>query len=179
VPVSFSTLVRPSQREAWLDLAAVLPPASRDRLSASVYDVPRAPTWQALAAVRAALDPHFGAIDLCVHDPDFQIRELTPKAVASVTLMLPEAKPDVRLAALRRFASHAADYRKRRIAAGVTNIRFRAERDLAIELRVPFLSGPGVCRIQSQPVGGRGWASSDLPLQTMQAHGEAHPIRTH
>lgn len=179
VPVSFSTLVRPSQREAWLDLAAVLPAASRDRLSASVYDVPRAPTWQALAAIRTALEPHFGAIDLCVRDPDFQIQQLTARAVASVTLMLPEAKPDVRLAALRRFASHAADFRTRRIAAGVTNIRFRAERELAIELRVPFLSGPGVCRIQSEPVGGRGWAASALPLQTMQPVGQTDPIRTY
>ncbi|CAN5148572.1 hypothetical protein BH10PSE1_BH10PSE1_31180 [soil metagenome] len=167
LPISFSTLVRPSQREAWLDLAAVLPGQARGRLSASVYDVPRSPTWQALSTIRTGLDPHFAAIDLCVRDPDFQIQNLTERAVASVTLVLPEAKPDVRLAALRRFASHAADYRKRRIAAGVTNIRFRAERELAIELRVPFLSGPGVCRIQSEPVGGRAWPASTLPLLTI------------
>lgn len=167
IPISFSTLVRPGQRAAWLDLAAVLPGAARKYLSASVYDVPRAPTYQALSTIRAALDPLFGGIDFCVRDPDFQIQQLTERAVGSVTLVLPEAKPDVRLAALRRFASHSADYRKRRIAAGVTNIRFRTERELAIELRVPFLSGPGVCRIQSEPVGGRSWPVSTLPLLTI------------
>ncbi|CAN5434897.1 hypothetical protein BH09PSE1_BH09PSE1_21000 [soil metagenome] len=171
VPIAFSTLVRPSQREAWLDLAAVLPAQMRNRLSASVYDVPRSPTWQALSTIRTALDPHFSAVDLCVRDPDFQIQNLTERAVASVTLVLPEAKPDVRLAALRRFASHAPDYRKRRIASGVTNIRFRTERELAIELRVPFLSGPGVCRIQSEPVGGRSWPIATLPLLTIHTDG--------
>jgi hypothetical protein len=168
IPVSFSTLVRPGRRSDWRDLAAVLPASVRTDLSASVYDVPRAPTWQALSTIRATLEPHFATIGLCVHDPDFQIQQLTEKAVASVTLALPEARPDVRLAALRRFAAHAPHYRKRRIAAGVTNIRLPAERDLALELRVPFLSGPGICPVQSQPVGGRAWPASTLPLVSLQ-----------
>lgn len=175
LPVSFSTLVRPSQRAAWLELAAILPSSARQKLSASIYDVPRAPTYQALTRARECLDPIFGAIDLCVRDPDFQIQQLSERAVASVTLVLPEAKPDVRLAALRRFASHGAAYRKRRIAAGVTNIRFRAERELALELRIPFLSGPGICRIQSEPVGGRAWPVSTLPLLTIHAPPVAQP----
>lgn len=169
VPVSFSTLVRPRQRAAWLELAAVLPEGSKSHLSAAVYDVPRAPTYQALNTLKMSLAAHFGAIDLGVRDPDFQIQELQPRAFGSVTLTLPEAKPDVRLSALRRFASHSRDYRKRRIAAGVTNIRFRAERDLALELRIPFLSGPAICRIQSEPVGGRTWPVAALPLLTHQA----------
>lgn len=169
VPVSFSTLVRPRQRAAWLDLAAVLPLAARQNLSACVYDVPRAPTYQALKGLRAVLLSQFGAVDLCVRDPDFQIQQLTDRAVSSVTLALPEGKPDVRLAALRRFASHSLDYRKRRIAAGVTNIRFRTERELALELRIPFLSGPAVCRIQSAPVGGQSWPPTALPYGTQQA----------
>jgi hypothetical protein len=169
VPISFSTLVRPSQRAAYIDLLMVLPLSFRTRLSASVYDVPRAPTYQALKTLREVLDPHFSAIDLCTHDPDFQIQQLTERAVHSITLVLPDAKPDVRLAALRRFASHGAQYRRRRIAAGVTNIRFRTERDLAIALKVPFLSGPGVCRIQSEPVGGRAWAPDALPLLSLHA----------
>ena len=168
VPISFSTLVRPSQRAAYVDLLLVLPLSFRPRLSASVYDVPRAPTFQALKAMREALDMHFGAIDLCTHDPDFQIQQLTERAVHSVTLVLPDARPDVRLAALRRFASHAPLYRRLRIASGVTNIRFRAERELAIALKVPFLSGPGICRIQSEPVGGLPWSAEDLPLIQVQ-----------
>ena len=169
VPISFSTLVRPSQRAAYVDLLMVLPMSFRSRLSASVYDVPRAPTFQALKTLREALDLHFGAIDLCTHDPDFQIQQLTERAVHSVTLILPDAPSDVRLAALRRFASHAPHYRRKRIASGVTNIRFRAERELAIALKVPFLSGPGICRIQSEPVGGRVWSAEDLPLLSIHA----------
>jgi hypothetical protein len=169
VPISFSTLVRPRQRAAWLELVGVLPEAARPHLSAAVYDVPRAPTYQALNTLRTALSPHFGAIDLGVKDPDFQIQELAQRSFNSVTLTLPEAKGDVRLAALRRFASHSRDYRKRRIAAGVTNIRFRTERELALELGIPFLSGPGICRIQSEPVGGRTWPVTALPLLTLQA----------
>ena len=169
VPISFSTLVRPSQRAAYIDLLMVLPLSFRSRLSASVYDVPRAPTYQALKTLREALDPHFGAIDLCTNDPDFQIQQLTDRAVHSVTLVLPDAKADVRLAAMRRFASHAPQYRRKRIASGVTNIRFRAERELAIALKVPFLSGPGICRIQSEPVGGRLWSPEDLPLLSLTA----------
>ena len=169
VPISFSTLVRPLSRATWLELAAVLPQEKRRNLSASVYDVPRSPTFQALSAVTHALDVNFGAVDLCTRDPDFQIQQLGERAVTSVTLMLPEGKPDVRLAALRRFASHNPDYRRRKIAAGVTNIRFRTERELASELRVPFLSGPGICRIQSEPVGGRSWPLASLPLLSIHS----------
>jgi hypothetical protein len=167
VPVSFSTLVRPGQRAAWLELAEALPQSARRLLSASVYDVPRAPTFQALTTIRAALEPLFNTIDLGVRDPDFQIQDLKEKAVASVTFVLPEGRQEIRLAALRRFASHLPAYRKRKIAAGLTNIRFRAERELALDLRVPFLSGPGICRIQSEPVGGRAYDVARLPLLTL------------
>ncbi|CAN5307736.1 hypothetical protein BH10PSE2_BH10PSE2_24380 [soil metagenome] len=168
VPVSFSTLVRPSQRAAYSDLLLVLPDGVSRMVSATVYDVPRAPTFQALKMIRDLLEPHFGGIDLCVNDPDFQIQNLTERAVSSVTLVLPDDRQDIRLAAIRRFASHASEYRRRRIAAGITNIRFRAERELAIALRIPFLSGPGICRIQSGPVGGRGWSAEALPLLSLQ-----------
>lgn len=171
VPVSFSTLVRPSQRANYADLLLVLPEGYQNKLSVSVYDTPRAPTFQALKTIRETLTPVFGGIDLCTHDPDFQIQQLATRAVFSVTLALPDAKPDVRLAAIRRFASHAAHYRRRRIVAGITNIRFRTERELAIALKIPFLSGPGICRIQSEPVGGRRWDAETLPL--IQAHAGA------
>lgn len=164
VPVSFSTFVRPSRRDAWMDLAGVLPLSARGRLAATVYDVPRAPTFQALNAIRTSLDGRFRSIDLCIRDPDFEIRHLPERAVVSVTLALPDAKPDVRLTALRRFASHAADYRKRRIAAGVTGVRCRAEVNLAMDLRIPFMSGSGVAGIRDAPVGGKAWSATRLPL---------------
>ena len=163
IPVSFSTFVRSSRREAWADLAGALPVSMRARVAATVYGVPRAPTFQAVSAIRATLAPHFGAVDLCVRDPDFEVHHLPEKAVLSVTLALPDTEPDSRVPTLRQFASHADDYRRRRIAAGVTNVRSRAELDLAIALRVPFISGSGVARVQSVPVGGRACAINRLP----------------
>ena len=163
VPVCFATFVRSSRREVWTDLAKVLPPATRGRLAVTVYDVPRAPTFQALTAIRSSLASQFCAIDLCVRDPDFEVTQLADRAVVSVTLALPDAVPDVRLQTLRRFASHSADYRRRRIAAGVTNVQSRAELDLAIDLRVPFMSGTGVAFNRDRPVGGRSCKVFDLP----------------
>ena len=176
VPVSFSTLVRASQREAYVELLRVLPPETRRRLAATVYDVPRAPTFQAIQTIRSALDPSFLAIDLRTQDPDFQIQELADRTVNSVTFILPPARPDQRLAALRRFADHGADYRRRHIWSGVTNVRFRAERELAIALRIPFLTGSGICRIQSQPIGGRPWPIEDLPLLSIHAAPTRVPV---
>lgn len=164
LPVSFSTLIRTSQREAYVEMLGVLPSSTRDQLAATVYDVPRAPTFQALGVVRTALEPFVSGVDLRVRDPDFEIQNLAAKSFASVTLTLPEAGQDVRLAAVRRFASHMPDYRRRRIWPGLSNLRFRVERDLAISLGMPFLTGPGICRLQSEPVGGRQWAVEDLPL---------------
>lgn len=164
IPVSFSTFVRPSRREAWTDLAGVLPASAKGRLAATVYGVPRAPTFQAISAIRTMLAPHFSAVDLCVRDPDFDVQQLSERAVLSVTFALPDTEPDSRLTALRRFASHADAYRRRRIAAGVTNVRCRAELDLAIALRIPFMSGSGVARVQSKLVGGRAWTANRLPL---------------
>lgn len=164
VPVSFSTLIRPTQRDAYVEFLGILPPETRASLGATVYDVPRAPSFHALKMVRDALDGHFSAVDLQTQDPDFEIQQLSERAVHSVTFVLPSGRSDLRLSALRRFASHSYQYRRRRIHPGVTNLRFRAERDLALSLPVTFLSGPGICRIQSEPVGGRVWPTEDLPL---------------
>lgn len=164
VPVRFSTFVRPSRREAWMALAEIFPAETRGRLAATVYDVPRAPTFQALQIIRKSLADRFGAVDLCVRDPDFEIHLLPERAVLSVTLALPDGEPEVRLKAIRRFASRSVDYRKRRIAAGVTNIQGRAELDVAIDLGVPFMSGTGVARNLESPIGGRAWKTKDLPL---------------
>ena len=167
LPVSFGTVMRPSQRHAYVDMLGVLPAFMRETLAATVYDTPRIPTFQAIGLVRATLGPFVGQIGLRVRDPDFEIQSLTDKAFASVTLDLPDAGLEVRMAALRRFASHMKDYRKRRIWPGVGNLRFRVERELALELGLPFLSGPGVCRMQSRPIGARRWAAGDLPLLSL------------
>ena len=163
VPVSFSTLVRPTQRAGYVELLGILPGETRAQLAATVYDVPRAPSFQSLKIIHEALQGHFARLDLRTQDPDFEVRQLVENTVTSVTLVLPNASQEVRTAALRRFASHAPEYKRRRIWAGLTNVRFRAERELAISLGFPFLTGPGICRLQSEPIGGRPWEIGALP----------------
>ncbi|MDP3118065.1 MAG: hypothetical protein Q8N19_13235 [Phenylobacterium sp.] len=164
LPISFSTLLRPSRRAAYLDLLAILPVSERRRLAAAVYDVPRAPSFQALKQLRDALDTHFSAIDLRTLDPAFEIEQLTAEAVTSVTLVLPQAEPERRLIVLRRFIARIEAYKRRRIWPGVTNIRTRRELDMALEAKVPFLTGPGICRPQIRPLGGRPWPIEQLPV---------------
>ncbi|MDP1874135.1 hypothetical protein [Phenylobacterium sp.] len=164
LPVSFSTVLRPSRRAAYAELLAILPASERRRLAAAVYDVPRAPSFQALKQLHDALDDRFSAIDLRTHDPGFEIEQLGSAAVTSVTLVLPQAEPEWRLIVLRRFISRMEAYKRRRIWPGVTNIRSRRELDVALEARVPFLTGPGICRRQGQPLGGRPWGLDQLPV---------------
>ncbi|MFT4933646.1 MAG: hypothetical protein ACI9LT_000315 [Pseudoalteromonas distincta] len=164
LPVSFSTLLRPSRRAAYVELLAILPASERRRLAAAVYDVPRAPSFQALKQLHEVLDPRFSAIDLRTHDPGFEIEQLSAEAVTSVTLVLPQAAPERRLVVLRRFIARMEAYKRRRIWPGVTNVRSRRELEVALEGKAPFLSGPGVCRSQSSPVGGRPWRIEQLPV---------------
>ena len=163
LPVSFSTLVRPTQRADYVELLGILPAETRARLAAAVYDVPRAPSFQSIKVIHEALSGAFASLDLRTHDPDFEVLQLAAKTVTSVTLVLPNATPEVRIAALKRFAAHAPDYKRRRIWPGLTNVRTRGERDLAVSLGFPFLTGPGVCRPQDEPIGGRAWDLGDLP----------------
>ena len=168
LPVSFSTLVRPTQRANYVELLGILPAETRARLAATVYDVPRAPSFQSLKVIHEALNHHFASLDLRTQDPDFEVRQLAEKTVTSVTLVLPNATQEVRTAALKRFASHAPEYKRRRIWPGLTNVRTRTERDLAVSLGFPFLTGPGICRPQGEPVGGRAWDLGDLPVLSLE-----------
>lgn len=165
LPVSFSKLMRPTMRSGYVELLGSLPPSARESLAAAVYDVPRVMSYQALGIVHGVLDEHVAAIDLQISDPGFEVLQLSTQAVRSVTLVLPDARPDVRLAALRRFGARADEFKRRRIWTGVTNIRTRKERDLALDLRVPFITGPAVSRLQNDPLGGTPWAYRDLPAR--------------
>lgn len=164
LPISFSTLMRPAQRADYLALLRVLPEATRRHLAAAVYDVPRSPSFQALKTVHEALDKHFFAIDLRTSDPGFEIGQLAQKAANSVTLVLGCGGPEIRLATLRRFASRAPDYKRRKIWSAVANIRSRGELNLAVSLGVPLISGPGVCRLQKALLGSHHWPLTQLPV---------------
>lgn len=45
--------------------------------------------------------------------------------------------------------------RRKRIWCGVTDVRNRAELEACVAAKVPFVTGAGVCRMQTHPVGGR------------------------
>lgn len=164
VPVCFSSLARPSRREAYMETLSKLPLERRSELVAAIYDVPRDPAFTGLRQARALLEANFGAIDLRVSDPGFEIEKLPADCVTSVTLMLPEGDVRARLSALRRFAERLDHYKQRRIWPGVTNVRRRAELETAARLRLPFVTGPGVCSPVPSPVGGRRLPAADLPM---------------
>ena len=166
VPVNFSKLMRPTMRSGYAELLHTLPPSARASLAAAVYEVPRVMSYQALRIVHDVLDDHFSAIDLQTSDPGFEVLQLSTQAVRSVTLVLPRARADVRLAALRQFGGRASEFKRRQIWTGVTNIRTGKERDLALSLRVPFITGPAICGLQQDPLGGTPWAPADLPARS-------------
>lgn len=164
LPVSYSNIVRASQRDAYAQILSVLPASRRNQLTASVYDTPRDPAFGALAQIRKMLDRYVANIDLQTHDPGFEIEKLTPQAVNSVTLVLPDVDARARLAVLRRFADRLDLYRRRQVWAGVTNVRNRTELMACVEAKVPFVTGAGVCRMQTDPMGGRSQPLDALPI---------------
>lgn len=164
LPVCYSNIVRPSERARYEAMFATLPPCLKPRLAAAVYDAPRAPHFSSLSLLRITLGRYFTNIDLRTSDPRFEIEQLTPRAVSSVTLVLPQGPARERLAALRRFTERLDLYKTRRIWAAVSNIRTKAELEACAAARVPFVTGPGVCRMQTLPVGGRLHPLSGLPV---------------
>lgn len=163
-PLSFSNLVRKTKARSYEEMLEILPVEFKPRLAAAVYDSPRDPNFAALARLRALLSKYFGAIDLRTTDPKFEVEKLSTRAVTSVTFVLPNDNPHLRLAALRRFAERVPLFKQRKIWPGVTNIRTREELEAAVSLRIPFITGPGVCRLRTVPVGGQIHGLDELPL---------------
>lgn len=164
LPISFTSLVRPSLRAGYGRLLDELPVGRRGELGAAIYDVPRDPAFEMLQQVKAMLHPRVSSIDLRTSDPEFEVEKLPPQAVTSVTFILPDADAMVRLSSLRRFAERISRYKQRRIWPAVSNIRRRAELEAAIRLRIPFLTGPAVCGPLTKPIGGHAVAAGELPL---------------
>lgn len=165
VPMSYDSLVRPSQREAVALRIAQLPEARRSQVAAIVYNVPRAPGFGAVTQIRTMLSSVFNTVDLRVEDPAFEIDHLPPQAVAGVSFALPTGDRRTRLGALRRFTERRAAYKQRRIWASVTNIRDHHELEACEALGIPFVTGPAICAPQTRPLGGRVVAPELLPVR--------------
>jgi hypothetical protein len=164
LPICYSNVVRASQRQDYERLLTVLPPSCRNRLAAAVYDVPRDPAFTGLSQVKEMLARYVTNIDLRTDDPGFEVEKLQDQAVNSVTLVLPNVEPQVRLATLRRFTDRQGLYKRKQIWTGVTNVRSRAELQACMAARVPFVTGPAVCRMQTLPLGGRMQSPEELPV---------------
>jgi hypothetical protein len=165
LPISFSTLAKPTGRAQLAAALRDLPPEMRPRLAASVYDTPRSPAFQALTQARDLLDPYFGSIDLRVTDPNFQIDNLAPDQAKSVTLMLSDESEKQRIAAIGRFMAETPAYHRKHILQGVAEVRTRRELEACIRFRAPFVSGPGICELQEEPIADPICPKTSLPLR--------------
>jgi hypothetical protein len=165
LPLSFSELVRTPSREAYLPWLKRLPPSRRGQLAASVYDVPRDPSFNALKQLTAFLGEYFGFIDLCVTDPGFRIEKLSIAMVNSVTLVLTGTDAQTRLAAVRRFMENRETYIRQKIWPGVGHIRGKAEFDFCLTQGAPFLSGPAVSDLLDAPPEAGALEPGALPLR--------------
>lgn len=165
LPICYSNIIKPTQRRDYERILSVLPERCRGQLAAAVYDVPRDPAFGALTQVKEMLTKYVASIDLRTPDPGFEIEKLAQQAVTSVTLVLPDAEPRARLATLRRFIERYDLYRRKQIWPAVTNIRSRAELEACTAAKIPFVTGPAVCRMQTLPVGGRMQPLAELPVR--------------
>jgi hypothetical protein len=164
VPLSFSSLVRPAGRRAYARFLCHLPAEHKARLGAAIYDTPRDPSFFALSTIRRFLEPFVGEINLHVTDPDFQIAQLQPGAVSSVTLVLPDREPKVRMAAVRRFLESREVYKSKRVWPGVAPVADASELEACLTLRAPVIGGPAVAKATGTPVASRKFEVDRLPL---------------
>jgi len=166
VPLNFSSLVRPAGRLAYGAFLAQLPTAHRTKLAAAIYETPRDPSFFALNQIAKSLASHFAQINLVVSDPAFEIEKLAPGAVASVGLVLPEAEPPARLAAIRRFMQSREMFKRKHVWPGLLGVANRAELELCLDLRAPAISGPAVSDLTSIPIGAVSCEPDALPYRT-------------
>jgi hypothetical protein len=163
-PICFSTLIKPTARDALLPYLKALPRTARPRLAAAIYDTPRAPSYSAMQMIQAHLSPYFARLDLRVADPAFRVEDLPADLVNSVTLILPEGSESVRLSAAARFLRDEPLYARKRIWQGVTELRTRRELNACIEHRAPFLSGPAITDLLECPTPTTACSTLHLPL---------------
>ncbi len=163
-PVSYSSMARPSTRAVYEGMFAKLPADRRRQLAAAVYDVPRDPGFSAMTQLKRTLSAYFGSIQLGVTDPEFQVETLPPGIVSGVNYVLPEGDVRFRLKALRRFVERRDFYRRKQIWASITNVRTRMELEACATLQVQIVTGPAVCPLGLQPVGGRVRPMDHLPV---------------
>lgn len=178
IPVSFSTIVRPSGRDELSPHLSALPRRRRGQLAAAIYDTPRAPSFYALSQIKRYLEPFFSRIDLRVTDPAFQVDDLPPEFASSVTLVLPDAAERARLAAIARFMRDPGAYRRKGVMQGVTDVRTRRELNACVEIGAPFLTGPAVSDLLDTPTRVVECHPLHLPLHPWNGFRKSPPLQS-
>jgi hypothetical protein len=163
-PISYSCLIRPSLRDGYLPALDAFDPADRPRLAATIYDVPRQPSFPALRQIRTLTEPYFNYTDFQITDPAFEMSHLPRETVSSVTLRLPTADRRDRLTAIRTFLSRNDAFRRAGVWQGMTNVETSEEIRLAVKGRAPFLSGPAISDQMNVAIGGQAAELKHLPL---------------
>jgi hypothetical protein len=176
IPISFSTLVKPSARKALAISFESLPAKIRRRMVAVVYETPRSPSFQALMQVRKFLEPHVGSLGLQVTDPDFQIDSLPSNLATSVTLSLQDSDEGVRLQAISRFLSQSEAYARKRVLQGVDNLRTRRELQACLKHGAPYLTGPAITATLDRPLEPTPYPVFNLPLHDWSRPAPASPV---
>jgi hypothetical protein len=163
-PISYSCLIRPSLRDAFMPALDALDPADRPRLAVTIYDMPRQPSFAALRQIRTLAEPYFQYTDFQITDPGFEIGGLPKESISSVTLRLPTADRRDRLTAIRNFLNRNDAFRRLGIWQAMTNVETMEEVQLAIKAKAPFLSGPLISDLMHVPVAGQPAELKHLPL---------------
>ena len=164
-PICYASIIHRAERERHAQFLAALPESRRGQLAASVYDVPRQPSYSALPLLRDFLGKYFSSIDLQVNDPDFLVESVPTGLANSVTYVLPEVDAKSRLAAIRRFGNRGAAFKARKIWPAVTNVRTQAELELCFAVGMPFVTGRAVSGPLDRPPSTPAFAASALPLR--------------
>lgn len=164
LPICFSSLMRRSTRAEYEQQLAALPAANRHQLAAAVYEIPRAPSFQALQQMHEVLGRHFSVIDLQITDEGFEIDFLPAETANSVTLRLPEADERARIATVHRFMQRRDAFKRRNIWPAITNVRSRAELKACLLEHTPFLTGQAVCGPMDAPIGNVVREAERLPM---------------
>lgn len=165
VPVCYASIIHRAERERHAQFLAALPEARRAQLAASVYDVPRQPSYSVMPMLRDFLHRYFTTIDLQVTDPDFAVESLAPGLANSVTYVLPDGDAKSRMAAIRRFSARREAYKSRKIWPAITNVRTQAELELCFAGGVPFVTGRAVSGALDRPPSTPAFAACNLPLR--------------
>lgn len=164
LPVNYTNLSKPSQRTDYAAFLKALEALPKAQLVASLYDLPRDPFYSTIADVTAFLNERFGAVDLLIADPGFQLDSLSHAKARSINLCLPNTEDALRQSALKRFADNREGFRRKQLLPMVSNLRSAAELQACLNYKIPLVSGKAVTDILTRPLGMFPFVTDGLPL---------------